>query len=641
METNILTTPGTFVVGCNYWASHAGTAMWSDWQPDVVDADLAQLAAEGLQVLRVFPLWPDFQPLTQLYGGAGSPVELRFGEEPLPVTEAGRAGVAEVMVERFRFLADRAGAHGLELIVGLVTGWMSGRLFVPPAFERLNVLKDPLAVMWEVRFVRYLVRSFKYHPAVLAWDLGNECNCIAPVSREEAWVWTSAIAGAIRQEDDGRPIVSGMHSLAPGRRADWRMQDQAELTDVLTTHPYPIFTPHCDQDPINTLRNGLHATAETRYYADIGGAPGLAEEVGTLGPFICSESVAADYVRMILPSLWAHDCHGLLWWCAYDQKQLSRAPYDWDPYERELGLIRESREPKPVLREIGAFRKQIEALGLNPLPPRSTQAVCILSEGQDAWGAAYSAFILAKQAGFDLTFQFGDQPLQDAELYLVPSMSGSRYFSRRVWLELLARAEAGATLYISHKDAMYVPFVEHFKVDVVTRERQVADTQVAFPYIEGLESLPLSGPVRLALRSTGAEVLGSEADGNPVFTRTSYGAGTLYFLSLPLETALSDTPGAFHTAGAPAYWRLYAHMAQPQLATRILHKDHPMVGITEHADGADRCIAVLINYSPEAVTTSLTPAVGWSVVEALVGPAPSGKTLTLPGNNAVVLRLSR
>ena len=57
---------GSFTLGCNYWASHAGTAMWRDWDPDVVRDDLAKLAAHGLQVLRVFPLWPDFQPIAQL-----------------------------------------------------------------------------------------------------------------------------------------------------------------------------------------------------------------------------------------------------------------------------------------------------------------------------------------------------------------------------------------------------------------------------------------------------------------------------------------------------------------------------------------------------------------------------------------------
>src|SRR5512137_1083359 len=128
-----LASPGSFVVGCNYWASHAGTRMWSDWQPAVVDADLQQLAGAGLQVLRVFPLWPDFQPLTLLRGGAGAPVEYRFGEEPLPDDECGRAGVSQAALERFAAFADLAQARGLQLVVGLVTGWMSGRLFVPPA----------------------------------------------------------------------------------------------------------------------------------------------------------------------------------------------------------------------------------------------------------------------------------------------------------------------------------------------------------------------------------------------------------------------------------------------------------------------------------------------------------------------------
>jgi hypothetical protein len=28
---------GSLVFGCNYWASHAGTAMWQDWQPEIVE----------------------------------------------------------------------------------------------------------------------------------------------------------------------------------------------------------------------------------------------------------------------------------------------------------------------------------------------------------------------------------------------------------------------------------------------------------------------------------------------------------------------------------------------------------------------------------------------------------------------------
>ncbi|MGE5530803.1 MAG: hypothetical protein ACM3VW_01630, partial [Bacteroidota bacterium] len=60
MYPSDLTEPGGFVVGANYWASQAGTAMWREWRPDVVNDDLRRLSEAGLQMLRVFPLWSDF-----------------------------------------------------------------------------------------------------------------------------------------------------------------------------------------------------------------------------------------------------------------------------------------------------------------------------------------------------------------------------------------------------------------------------------------------------------------------------------------------------------------------------------------------------------------------------------------------------
>ena len=51
-----LTQSGRFVLGCNYWASHAGTNMWKDWRPDVMEADLKQISEAGMQMIRVFPI---------------------------------------------------------------------------------------------------------------------------------------------------------------------------------------------------------------------------------------------------------------------------------------------------------------------------------------------------------------------------------------------------------------------------------------------------------------------------------------------------------------------------------------------------------------------------------------------------------
>jgi endo-1,4-beta-mannosidase len=199
---------GSFVLGCNYWASHAGTRMWSDWRPDVVAKDLRLLADNGLQIIRIFPLWPDFQPISRL-GSAWEPAkEFRFAEAPLPNDSSGQAGLSEVMLERFAAFLDLAGREGLRCVVGLITGWMSGRLFVPPALSGRDPLTDPMSLQWQLRFVREFVGRFRQHSAICAWDLGNECNCMGNASREQAYVWTASIANAIRAADHSRPVLS-------------------------------------------------------------------------------------------------------------------------------------------------------------------------------------------------------------------------------------------------------------------------------------------------------------------------------------------------------------------------------------------------------------------------------------------------
>ena len=42
-------------IGCNYWASHAGTRMWELWDEKVVESDFRKLAAIGCRLIRVFP----------------------------------------------------------------------------------------------------------------------------------------------------------------------------------------------------------------------------------------------------------------------------------------------------------------------------------------------------------------------------------------------------------------------------------------------------------------------------------------------------------------------------------------------------------------------------------------------------------
>ena len=115
--TRDIFTDGEFFVGCNYWARNAGMYMWSDWRPDVVERELAELSKYGVRVMRVFPLWSDFQPLTgncpyvcftEHPKGDGRAIVMAINYEPRPIecpisvsgriTEVWRGKVTETTV---------------------------------------------------------------------------------------------------------------------------------------------------------------------------------------------------------------------------------------------------------------------------------------------------------------------------------------------------------------------------------------------------------------------------------------------------------------------------------------------------------------------------------------------------------------
>ncbi len=646
MSTPIaLETPGKFSLGCNYWASHAGTAMWSDWRPEVVDGDFAKLAAHGLTYLRVFPLWPDFQPITQLRGGSGRPVEIRFGEEPLPDDAVGQAGVSAVMLERFSEFCGLAEKHGLKLIVGLVTGWMSGRLFVPPALNGLDPITDATSLAWQAKFVRTLVRHARNETAIAAWDLGNECNCMGnATTRDEAYVWTANISHAIRATDPTRPIVSGMHSLTAsvgGIGNTWFIEDQAELTDILTTHPYPYWSRHTRADAVTSFRTTIHATAETRFYTDIGGKPCFAEEIGSMGPMVAGDDASADFARVNLFSLWANDCRAFLWWCAHDQTELTHAPYDWVGVELELGLLRNDGSAKPVLQEMAAFSEFLAGLPFKELPRRKTEAVCVLTHDQDDWAVAYGTMTLAKQAKLEIEFRHIQQALPESDVYLLPSIKGPMCVPLRRWRELLRRVEAGATLYVSLGDGIVPDFNRVAGVELVCRGAQPEKRTAVFANDPEL-LLPLIGGDDLVFRPAGAEVLATRTnDGTPAFWKHRYGSGQVIVFAAPIESQLAMTPGAFDE-GSPAYWQIYREVVRTAGLERWVVVDSTAVAVTEHAINASEMIVIVINHSGVEQLFTADITAGATLAETFRGSVSeetAGVRIALAAKQAAVFRL--
>lgn len=637
-QDSLLVKAGTYTLGVNYWASHAGTNMWQEWNAEVVEKDFKQLSENGIKVLRIFPLWPDFQPIYRIYTAMGTPKYIAYKNgQPLPPNSD---GMSEEQLKNFETLSKIASKYDLKLMVALITGWMSGRLFVPPALEGKDILTDPESLMWQKKFVTTFVKKFKNNPSIIAWNFGNECNVMQELTNHhQAYVWLSVLSGAIRSEDRTRPLVSGMHSLKVEDSAPWRIIDQIDHVDVFTTHPYSLFTPYAGQEEINSMRPILHSTAETRLYADISGKPALVEEIGVLGQMVAGENEKAAFARTGLFSNWAHDCKGTFWWCAYDQTLLNHPPYNYSQLESNLGLIKEDRTVKPVMKEFKLFDDFLKRLPFKTLPSFKKDAVCLLTDGQDNWGIAYSTFILAKQAGFDIQFQKMNQELKDAKLYLMPSVTDFNSFTKDDWKKVLAKVNEGSTLYVSLNNTYLTNFIEPLGIEVLTNSVRQGSLNMVSDSVAGI-NFNTTAERKIIIRPVRANVIAKEEENdNPVFLCTDYGKGKIYLLMFPLENSVL-TVGSF-SGNAPAYSNIYKYFAASAIGERVLHQSNTSVGVTEHEIDKNKKIVVLINYNSPDVFTELTLKNGWRIGKVYYGNKPDSGKLTIKGNDAVVMEVIR
>lgn len=577
-----------FMLGCNYWASHAGAEMWKNWDEEQVERDMQDLSEYGVKYLRVFPNWKDFQPVMPVYGGEGRIKEYmlegcREPENPWYLDE--------VMLDRFGKFCTVVEKYGMKLIVGLITGWMSGRLFIPSALNGKNLCTDPVALKFELLMVRGIVSRFCDRDVIYAWNLGNECNCMSKVNtREEAMVWTAAVSNAIRAADPDRPVISGMHSLSVDRDA-WRITDQADWNDILTTHPYAYFVPYCRNDPIDSIRTLMHGTCETMLYASVGKKPCLVEELGTLGPNICNDDISGSFMRLNLISNWANGSAGLLWWCAHEQLNLETPPYNWFMLERELGMLDINRRPKPILKEMKKFSDWLGTVDFELEAPVK-DALILLTKEQDCWATAFMSFILGKQAGVTLDFLAPNLDIPDSAVYFMPSVHSGCPLYARYYNQLLDKVYNGAVLYVSNGDAFFNKREEVFGASVISSE----DTYDSGTFTFNGSVIPYERYCKVGIEPTTAQVLANDGNGKPIFTVNNFGKGKIYYLNFPLEDMLSRQNHAFD-GGA---YKIYEYVLKELLEKKTVRKLNSKVGVTENGS-----IATVINYSNEPVKTGL------------------------------------
>jgi endo-1,4-beta-mannosidase len=365
--------PDRFRLGVNWWPAREAMDWLSAPDPGRTRADFGRAAAAGLDAVRIFVRWDTAQPAPDTIDPA----------------------VLGHLVDA----ADAALAAGVELIVTLFTGHMSGVNYAPawatggtgsdrrfrvvsgpivrpPSTGMRNWYGDPEIVAAQERLAAAVGGALAGHPALWAWDLGNEnSNCTVPPDAAAGAAWLARMTGALRTADPGRPVTVGTHmedleedrGIGPAEAARW--------CDFVCMHGYPIYA-DWSTGPTDARLVPFLAVV-TRWLA--GGAPVLFEEFGLPtavgepppGGLLVGEAEAAAYTASVLDGLHDVGALGALLWCFsdYEPGRFDRAPLDEAVHERTFGLWRADGSPKPVVAELTARRGRTRVESGAPVTP--------------------------------------------------------------------------------------------------------------------------------------------------------------------------------------------------------------------------------------------------------------------------------
>ena len=605
-----------FCLGVNYWPSRTGINIWKDWRPEEIDRDFALMAATGVRVVRMFLVWDDFQPVKEWYGGYRRlKTRICFRHDDSATIERHPSMVDPVMLGRFEEMLEIARRHGLKLMPTLLTGWMSGTFVEPSFLDGRNMYHDPSILRYEALYLGHVAEHFRGHPAIAAWDLGNEDNnCQACPSSDAAWLWTNYMVTTLKRHDPGTPVTSGMHGLGMSRYNDsrtWLIQDVAQSCDFTAPHAYPGFYSDCVDD-ICSLRPSLLATFLSKLYSGIGGKPAMCQEFGNLGNSVMSEEVAARFLRVNLHSLLANGDLGLLWWSFGDFACIDRMPYANAQMECDgLGLYDVDGRAKPAALEMKAFSTFLEKVDFAAhIPERSRAAIVVpFREIPGDQSKIYMAFILAVQAGLTVDIVRPEADLSTYDLLIVPSCSGYNPFRTEDWASLRERVSEGAVLYLSYDGCSIREMGATFGFRIEQKEKPRSGTRsltfggvlAGMPEGETIE-LPGSGvDWTLDLRPEDGQVLATGAEGRPGLIVNDFGKGKTLFCLEPVEKLHIGVPHVFETSPA---WRIFAAAKELAGIDSGLVVNDPHVQRTVARMG-DAHVVTVINHSSQSVSTEV------------------------------------
>lgn len=320
-------------VGVNYWPASCGVEMWRAWPEREIRRDFELVRSLGLNCVRFFLRWEDFEPRPGQY--------------------------RRIAFTRLARLLEWCKEYELLAHPSLFVGWMSGGIFWPEWKGEKNLFSDAGLRRRAFAFAAKAAQVCARFPqTVLAVDQGNELCCLpdgraAPPA--DVASWCAGVNAAVRRSFPTALLISGNEQAQVIADTGWRFGAQPGC-DLYSMHTYPNSAWHSLQfdgmtDPLGQSLLPFYIRCARAF------GPVFAQEFGTL---FTSGQCADSYLRAVLPACWKAGANGFLWWCLRDITA-SGHPYDKNAFEGTMGLVDAEDDPKPTLRFFLDFAASLAA----------------------------------------------------------------------------------------------------------------------------------------------------------------------------------------------------------------------------------------------------------------------------------------
>ena len=381
-------------------------AMWRRFDAGEIREDFARIAGFGLDTVRFFLRWDEFQP------------------EP--------DRVDPVMLDRLETVVTLAASARLRTVPTLCCGYMSGVNWLPawsldrnaprPRFRTITPggeslrgignLYDGRLLDAQVVFARAVGDRLREHPAVAAWDIGHEFTNVRepssvrvvsgehatePAAEREVAGWSRRVAGVL-EETSSIPSTAGTHAgdvtseryirlgslCAPFAFASMqgRTVESAFARSRLDPEVVPflaMLAASFSYKPVTVTGSGNPTCPIDKFsaferFAMPGEPPNMtiSPEDTAFATYPClTEHELAEYCTSVLERLHADGRLGAYWWCwaDYADDLAAQPPFDRAPHERTFGIVRSDGSEKPVAAALAAFaRLQRTVVAANDMP---------------------------------------------------------------------------------------------------------------------------------------------------------------------------------------------------------------------------------------------------------------------------------